>query len=94
MVGIGSWRRGTDPSEQGRYDNATGEFIYATAGYESNNLLLHAYLDTPQYLREIEGTESHYVAVVDDVSVLTIARSATSTTTRSWQPAQPRCEST
>jgi hypothetical protein len=27
-----------------------GDFIYATAGSESNNLVLHAYLDTPQYL--------------------------------------------
>jgi len=46
-----------------------GYFIYATAGYESNNLVLHAYLDTPQYLWEVEGTEPHLVAVVDDIFV-------------------------
>jgi hypothetical protein len=46
-----------------------GDFIYATAGYETNNLIVHAYLDTPNYQRDEEGSDPHLVAVVDDVTV-------------------------
>jgi hypothetical protein len=45
-----------------------GDYMYSPAGYDTNNLVLHGYLDTEFYLREYEGTEPQLVAVIDDTS--------------------------
>jgi hypothetical protein len=45
-----------------------GDFMYGNAGYETNNLLVQAYLDTPFYHRIIETDQPEVVALIDDVS--------------------------
>ncbi|KAG6958775.1 hypothetical protein JG688_00010364 [Phytophthora aleatoria] len=47
-----------------------GDFIYFTAGYETNNLVVHAYLDTTSYLRDVERAEPHIVNYSDGVSTV------------------------
>jgi len=41
---------------------------HGNAGYETNNLLVQAYLDTPFYHRNIETDQPEVVALIDDVS--------------------------
>jgi hypothetical protein len=44
------------------------DFMHGNAGYETNNLLVQAYLDTPFYHHNIETDQPEVVALIDDVS--------------------------
>jgi hypothetical protein len=47
-----------------------GDFMYAPAGYTTNNLCVHGYLDTPFYQRDVDQDQPQAVALIDDMSAI------------------------